>query len=436
MPVIELHEISTLKEVYESNRIFRGPPVEGQTYMFEYNDKLNEKISLIQTDITRMKVDAIVNAANQSLLGGGGVDGAIHRAAGSGLKRECVTLGGCDTGDAKITLGHKLPCKHVIHTVGPIGEDPSTLHMCYKRCLELFRENNLRSIAFSNISTANSGFLAGVYGYPRNAAGQVALRTVRKWLEAQENLEEIDRIIFCVFENENKQAYEKLIPQIFPPPPSPIEDKQKSEEKEENEKKEADATEIRTTDREIGDVNDKMDMEIKPDEEENLTMEVKSLKTDDNIKDKNLTNEGKSQETDVKIKEENLTMEVKSLKTDDNINDMKNFHLSGSYSAKIKTEPEDTSKSNTPLDSEDVRFNHVPEDQISDQESQSNAPESEDVTKSCINKINEPVPDTVVSVHIEYFPIVSTSPEVNRSPLKSTTGASENENSEESKSSL
>lgn len=137
-------------------------------------------------DITKLKVDAIVNAANCSLLGGGGVDGAIHRAAGPGLLNECRALNGCRTGEAKITGGYNLPATHVIHTVGPIysgsASDAQNLRNCYWNSLEVAKENGLHSIAFPGIST-------GVYGYPKKAAANIALAAVKEWLESNSGYE-------------------------------------------------------------------------------------------------------------------------------------------------------------------------------------------------------------------------------------------------------
>ncbi|CAI2188548.1 17663_t:CDS:10, partial [Funneliformis geosporum] len=221
---LELERIPTLKQLYErrnipSRNFKKAASISPQ---FEYNELFNEKISLVQADITKLKIDAIVNAANESLLGGGGVDGAIHRAAGPELRRECWKLNGCDTGDAKITKGYELPAKHIIHTVGPIGEKPDLLHKAYIRSLEVMTENNLKSIAFSNIST-------GVYGYPRVKAAHVALSTIRRWLEGHSNLDKIDRIIFCVFEIENKDVYEHLLQVYFPPPGTKLDTGEKVE---------------------------------------------------------------------------------------------------------------------------------------------------------------------------------------------------------------
>ena len=137
-------------------------------------------------DITKLAVDAIVNAANSSLLGGGGVDGAIHRAAGQRLLEECRTLNGCRTGEAKITGGYNLPAKHVIHTVGPIYSgskyDAEDLRNCYWNSLEVARNNDLHSIAFPGIST-------GVYGYPKREAAEIALATVKEWLQKHADYE-------------------------------------------------------------------------------------------------------------------------------------------------------------------------------------------------------------------------------------------------------
>jgi O-acetyl-ADP-ribose deacetylase (regulator of RNase III) len=164
------------------------------------------KIELFKGDITTLKVDAIVNAANTTLLGGGGVDGAIHRAAGKELLAECRTLNGCKTGDAKITKGYNLPAKFVIHTVGPVWQggksgEPEKLSSCYRRSLEVAVENGVKSIAFPNIST-------GVYGYPKREAAQIAVKTVSVFLK---NNTEIKQVIFCVFEDENFEIYNELL---------------------------------------------------------------------------------------------------------------------------------------------------------------------------------------------------------------------------------
>ena len=164
------------------------------------------RFSVFRGDITTLEVDAIVNAADNALLGGGGVDGAIHRAAGPGLLEECRTLNGCATGDAKITGGHNLPAKYVIHTVGPIWRggghgEAELLASCYRRSLDLAVANDCQTIAFPAIST-------GVYGYPRQEAAEIAVRTISDWLA---NHHSIAEVTLCCFDTENMGIYGLLL---------------------------------------------------------------------------------------------------------------------------------------------------------------------------------------------------------------------------------
>jgi O-acetyl-ADP-ribose deacetylase (regulator of RNase III) len=166
----------------------------------------DHRIEIIRGDITKIEVDAIVNAANTTLLGGGGVDGAIHRAAGPELLAECRTLGGCEPGKAKITRGYRLPARFVIHTVGPIWrggkhEEAETLANCYRNSLQLAVENGIKTIAFPAIS-------CGAYGYPIQEAAQIALKTSREFLVSEHKIE---KVVFVLWDADAYDAYWKLL---------------------------------------------------------------------------------------------------------------------------------------------------------------------------------------------------------------------------------
>lgn len=166
---------------------------------------MTSKIRVEIGDITKLDCDCIVNAANRSLCGGGGVDGAIHRAAGPELLEECMTLRGCKTGEAKLTKGYKLKAKYIIHTVGPVysgeQEDRALLESCYRNSLKLAKEKDIHSIAFPAIST-------GAYRYPLDKACEVALSTITNWL--QENVEYEMQVILCCFDKKTYEQYERI----------------------------------------------------------------------------------------------------------------------------------------------------------------------------------------------------------------------------------
>jgi O-acetyl-ADP-ribose deacetylase (regulator of RNase III) len=167
-------------------------------------------IDVINADITTLQVDAIVNAANESLLGGGGVDGAIHHAAGSKLLEECKTIGGCPTGEARLTKGYSLPAKYVIHTVGPVwrggtDREDELLAACYRHSMSLALRTRIRSIAFPAIST-------GVYGFPMDRAARIAAEEVHRFLETYPDFE---RVIFCCFGDEPTRIYTEAVARVY-----------------------------------------------------------------------------------------------------------------------------------------------------------------------------------------------------------------------------
>ncbi|KAJ4124153.1 hypothetical protein NW768_009507 [Fusarium equiseti] len=207
-------DIPTLSQLYrDTNSPLSAAASKSTSSSFTPNGSLNDRIGLIRGDITKLKLDAIVNAANKRLLGGGGVDGAIHAAAGPELAKECRPLGPIETGDAVITKGYNLPAKHVIHTVGPVydmNETPEeSLAKCYHESLKVAVNNGVKTVGFSAIST-------GVYGFPNEPAAQIACKTVREFLESEEG-SKLSRVVFVTFMPVDVNAYDKTIPKIFPP---------------------------------------------------------------------------------------------------------------------------------------------------------------------------------------------------------------------------
>ena len=170
-----------------------------------------KRIAVVQGDITTLLVDAVVNAANTTLLGGGGVDGAIHRAAGPALLEECRTLGGCPVGEAKITKGYNLPARHVIHTVGPVWQggragEPRLLASCYLNSLKLAAEHGVKTLAFPSIST-------GVYGYPIEEASAIAVQTIAEFLKSNDS---IQKVVLVAFSEKDERVLQEMLARFIP----------------------------------------------------------------------------------------------------------------------------------------------------------------------------------------------------------------------------
>lgn len=218
MAILTPHELPTLALLYKLGKLDPAPTSSKVPTTLSFrpsgpitpSQDLNNRISLVRSDITKLGVDAISNAANSRLLGGGGVDGAIHRAAGPGLLAECRKLGGCATGDAKVTDAYNLPCSKVIHAVGPIydmqepSESERLLTSAYNKILNLAVDNNCSTLALCGIST-------GVYGYPHRKAAPVAISTVKKFLESDKG-QKLKKVIFVVFVEPDVESYEEFLP--------------------------------------------------------------------------------------------------------------------------------------------------------------------------------------------------------------------------------
>ncbi|KRX25140.1 O-acetyl-ADP-ribose deacetylase MACROD2 [Trichinella nelsoni] len=201
-------------------------PTVDKMFHCDRNVEMAKKFSLWQGDITSLEINAIVNAANSALRVGGGVDGAIHRAAGKELSKETATLGGCAPGFAKITHGYRLPAKYVIHTVGPTDGNPETLKSCYKNCFDICSKKALKSIVMKidvsyklcvnlKIFKAFPCVGTGIYGFPNDKACEIAVTTALEWLKTTENMETMNRIIFCVFLDLDKNLYMEKLKEIF-----------------------------------------------------------------------------------------------------------------------------------------------------------------------------------------------------------------------------
>lgn len=209
---INVEDIDTLTSLYASGTL---EATHGD-FLYNSNKSINDKIRVIKADITSLKASAIVNAANESLRGGGGVDGAIHRKAGPELLKACRLLNGCETGSAKITEGFELLADYVIHAVGPIYDKDEKewcqdmLESCYQTSLDLAVQHECTSIVFSALST-------GIYGYPSDLAAKVACETVRKYAEGSRGLGSVKRVVFCNFAQKDVNAYDQILPIVFPP---------------------------------------------------------------------------------------------------------------------------------------------------------------------------------------------------------------------------
>lgn len=288
-----LDDVPNWPDFYQENknRLKKAVSRKRLPKLYPVNEEVNKRVSIWKGDITTLEIDAIANAANKTLLGGGGVDGAIHSAAGKKLVQECLTLNGCETGEAKITAGYKLPAKYVIHTVGPIGEKEDLLSNAYSNVLGLLKENNLASVAIPCIST-------GIYGYPSEKAALVALKTVRDFLEKDDTYKKMDRVIFCLFMPKDVSIYEEQMQVFFPIDDAALSDdrgdvEMKSSE-EQNGMKKISANDTKTKKEEKMDTGEKEEPKLK---------EVGKMKAENN-KEENMETEDREVKQEVKGEKE------------------------------------------------------------------------------------------------------------------------------------
>ncbi|XP_054455857.1 ADP-ribose glycohydrolase MACROD2 isoform X3 [Anoplopoma fimbria] len=316
---ISLDKIPTWREEKRPNDKEEGNELTG-------GGGLSDKVSLYKGDITVLEVDAIVNAANSSLLGGGGVDGCIHKAAGSCLYDECHSLNGCETGKAKITCGYDLPAKYVIHTVGPVARghvsetEENDLTSCYQNSLRLMKEHDLSTVAFPCIST-------GIYGFPNEPAAQIALDTVKKWIE--ENPDKITRVIFCVFLETDFAIYKTKMSDMFPD-----NDMEVTEEP------------LKGGEEEIGDEDKSEDAAAG-----NEDVDMASQNPDENLGNEEPNQEKDKDENEHQDKDEDKGIDNEEEKDEDKgIDNEKDEDKAGEEQPAVKAEDDDTAKSTVEME--------------------------------------------------------------------------------------
>lgn len=338
---ISLDKIPTWREENNSDEKDEGKEQSG-------GGGLSDKVSLYKGDITVLEVDAIVNAANSTLLGGGGVDGCIHKAAGSCLYDECHSLNGCETGKAKITCGYDLPARYVIHTVGPVARghvgptETNDLNSCYQNSLRLVKEHGLSTVAFPCIST-------GIYGFPNEPAAEIALNTVKRWIE--ENPDKITRVIFCVFLETDFAIYKKKMADIFQDNDMEVTEEQlKEDNNPPSTKSKEDSEESSRGKEEAGDGEEEDNDAAGP---EDVEMESQKLEDITECPDPNQEEENKNQDKD---EDEGVD------KDDDNKDedkDLDNDKEKGDVEDKVEEEPpaaktEDDTTAQSTVEMEDV----------------------------------------------------------------------------------